>query len=811
MIGDYLMWIDVLAIVGACAAGAVFGIFVYWVINKIQKSPRASQSDSMNVEKQISSASTQDIEATSLKQPLNQMDNSPDIQNKTISEVGGDDWLNNEVPETSANIVKKEDDDWLNSEVPEPTANVIKKQDDDWLNGEVEEVPANVYKQQDDDWLNADNDQPMETPDDFASNRTTTNRPEIQVMQDGSTISITVITNPVRDTKPGTKGDNDWLNAEVEDVPTNVYKRQDDDWLNAGVDQPADTSDGSTLNLSMTNQREIQIEQDGSVLNITVTASKTQDPKSEQTVISLIIDEPPQDLPKRGEWLKDTMATADYISPTYASLQDITAVKVADGPAGQSHPLMDEISVVPVVSTFTVTQPLIDEIIVRPTESTIIQNHALLDEISVKAMDSQLAESLALMDEITVRPTESTIIERYALVDEISIESVQDQVVESHSLMDEISTKPSSGQINLEYELLDDLITKTAMYRTKKAIPFSDSAIIVPVEKPADKTVNTPSNHDAAVTNPEESPVKKAELAGTVNLNEITEFLNEKRVLRQAAIAPVAVRRQRASIWKSPILSLELPIAPPFKVLSLSLVYLIAIVIAELIIYRVYPAGGVITYLVILFCLIISSILSKDQSQRDFSIALGLAPLIRIFSLAIPGILVISQYLWYIVASIPIISGIISISRTINLNANDIGLNFNKPFVQFLVAITGIGLAIVDFRILKPAGWTSTLTIQETLFPAIVLLIFTGLIEELSFRGVMQHASKPLGSYGWIFVAVVYGVLQIWQGSVLHCIFSFGVGLYFGWIVKKTGSILGVSGAHGLINIGLYLIFPHIF
>jgi len=220
---------------------------------------------------------------------------------------------------------------------------------------------------------------------------------------------------------------------------------------------------------------------------------------------------------------------------------------------------------------------------------------------------------------------------------------------------------------------------------------------------------------------------------------------------------------------------------------------------------------GIVLYFIILFSLIISSILAKVKSERNFYIALGLAPIIRIVLLAVPGILVISQYLWYIIASIPVIAGIISLSRVINFSPDYIGLNLSKPFIQFLVTISGVGLAIVDYLILKPVAWNSTLTIQETLLPAIVLLIFTGLIEELSFRGVMQRASMAVTSYGWVFIAAVYGVLQIWQGSILHCVFCFGVSLFFGWIVKKTRSILGVSMAHGLINIGLFLVLPHIF
>jgi membrane protease YdiL (CAAX protease family) len=63
----------------------------------------------------------------------------------------------------------------------------------------------------------------------------------------------------------------------------------------------------------------------------------------------------------------------------------------------------------------------------------------------------------------------------------------------------------------------------------------------------------------------------------------------------------------------------------------------------------------------------------------------------------------------------------------------------DKPWIQLTVAATGICLAVVDYWILKPAAWTAALTLQNELFPAIVLLICAGLIEELSFRGIMHR------------------------------------------------------------------------
>ena len=137
--------------------------------------------------------------------------------------------------------------------------------------------------------------------------------------------------------------------------------------------------------------------------------------------------------------------------------------------------------------------------------------------------------------------------------------------------MDEISIKPSPGSVHIEYEILDDLITKSAIYRTKKAKPTSDLVIASPVENPVEKpepsvdaittnpvesrvekpepsgdaVTNKPvespagiaeSSVDAVIVKPVENPVEKPQAIKAFNVNEITEFLEGKRDLKQATI-----------------------------------------------------------------------------------------------------------------------------------------------------------------------------------------------------------------------------------------------------------------------------------
>jgi hypothetical protein len=172
------LWLDLLIVIGTCIAGILFGLFVYWIIIKIPKRQKASQSSPTEGEGLTSSTITEEIKDPLLIQPLNEGDYSQDIQRKT------------------------EDDDWLNDEVPEASESTIRKEDDDWLNAGVSPVPVNISKEEDDAWLKAEETSSMENSENPSSNGEGNDAPEIQIKQDGSVLNITVTTSNKQDLRP---------------------------------------------------------------------------------------------------------------------------------------------------------------------------------------------------------------------------------------------------------------------------------------------------------------------------------------------------------------------------------------------------------------------------------------------------------------------------------------------------------------------------------------------------------------------------------------------------------------------------------
>jgi len=237
--------------------------------------------------------------------------------------------------------------------------------------------------------------------------------------------------------------------------------------------------------------------------------------------------------------------------------------------------------------------------------------------------------------------------------------------------------------------------------------------------------------------------------------------------------------------------------------------YLAMLILAELCTLAFGSSCGLGLHLVILFATVIGAASSSEHSFHKLILVLSLAPILRISELAVP-LPELSELLRYAIMSVPMLIGIITVVRILDLRPRDIGLTVAVIPIQALVVVMGIAFGMIDYLILDPEPLITELTFREMIGPAIVLMLTVGLIEEIIFRGVMQRAAYVLGSKGWVCIAIIYAVIEIRHGSVLHCLFALVISLCFGWVVDKTKSILGVSLAHGTMTVGLYLLFPFI-
>ncbi|MFC2025418.1 lysostaphin resistance A-like protein [Chloroflexota bacterium] len=242
-----------------------------------------------------------------------------------------------------------------------------------------------------------------------------------------------------------------------------------------------------------------------------------------------------------------------------------------------------------------------------------------------------------------------------------------------------------------------------------------------------------------------------------------------------------------------------------------AIIYLIAITIAEVVTAIVQPIWGIECHILILVAVLLHSALGLTGKPhlQQLVLSLALVPLIRIISLSMP-LTNIHQVWWYPIVYMPLLAAAVMVVRILGYKARDIGLNFRFFPIQLAVASTGLVFGVVEYLILTEEATATGLALRGMWLLAVFLLpLCTGFVEEFIFRGVLQHAAvKAFGWWGIVYVSLLFAILHMGFLSWIDVIFVFGVALFFGWVVKKTGSLFGVTLSHSITNLVLFLVAP---
>jgi membrane protease YdiL (CAAX protease family) len=243
---------------------------------------------------------------------------------------------------------------------------------------------------------------------------------------------------------------------------------------------------------------------------------------------------------------------------------------------------------------------------------------------------------------------------------------------------------------------------------------------------------------------------------------------------------------------------------------------LIAFSTAEGITVFTDPVTGVALHAATLSALLLASGFggrtgAKQPVQR-LLYALALVPLIRIVSLAMP-LGEFGRAYWFLAAGLPVFAGGAVVVSHLGISLGGVGLRLPRggPLPQLAIVLSGFALGFCEYHILRPEPLIEALTLRQLVAPALILLVFTGVLEEFVFRGILQRtATQALGSpaLAIVYVSLIFAVLHIGYRSVSDFAFVFAIALLYGWVVRKTGSIIGVSVSHGITNITLFLLMP---
>ena len=244
--------------------------------------------------------------------------------------------------------------------------------------------------------------------------------------------------------------------------------------------------------------------------------------------------------------------------------------------------------------------------------------------------------------------------------------------------------------------------------------------------------------------------------------------------------------------------------------------YLLLITVSEVVTAWIVPEAtpllfGLLQFQFILMLFLISlhTAVRWHTNERSVLLSLAMVPIIRLISLSLP-LANFPLIYWYFIISIPIFVAAYMIIKQLGYSWVEMGINGRYLLWQIPIALSGFAIGYLEFLILKPDSLIKTFTWVQYVLAGLILLISTGFLEELIFRRIMQvTAVERFGrGFGIVYVAAIFGVMHIGYNSFVDVLFVFMAGLYLGWVVDKTGSIIGATLAHGIANITLFLIMP---
>jgi membrane protease YdiL (CAAX protease family) len=226
---------------------------------------------------------------------------------------------------------------------------------------------------------------------------------------------------------------------------------------------------------------------------------------------------------------------------------------------------------------------------------------------------------------------------------------------------------------------------------------------------------------------------------------------------------------------------------------------------------------GTCLHALLLVLLLLRGSRSMDTPEGRFYVAISILPMVRIISFAMSP--TYFHGVWYYVAAEgPLLAAALVAARVLRIPVRDIG--WRRPrslLLSGLIIASGplVGwgehLIIPRKLLVHPAPLASSLTWSHALLPAVLLVIFTGLVEETLFRGLIQQiASNWMGAALGIFYATVgWGLLHIGWQSWIDVLYVTTIGLFWGAARYYNRSTLDLGIAHGLANVVLFIVLPN--
>jgi membrane protease YdiL (CAAX protease family) len=203
-----------------------------------------------------------------------------------------------------------------------------------------------------------------------------------------------------------------------------------------------------------------------------------------------------------------------------------------------------------------------------------------------------------------------------------------------------------------------------------------------------------------------------------------------------------------------------------------------------------------------------SPIALGDPSIRVLP-AVALVPLLRLLSLTLP-VPDIDPIFWVAASAGPLLLAVLASARLAHMDVAEMSLTrVARDRVSALIVIgslpAGIGLGMAAP---SPIVWGQQAPIAAS-FVAAILVAGAAIPEELIFRGVLQPLLTDLmGRAAPALAALVFAATYIGTESPVFVLVMAGIGLVYGWNVRRSGSLWPAIAAHAVLILSQVFLVP---
>lgn len=237
---------------------------------------------------------------------------------------------------------------------------------------------------------------------------------------------------------------------------------------------------------------------------------------------------------------------------------------------------------------------------------------------------------------------------------------------------------------------------------------------------------------------------------------------------------------------------------------------IVAIVIAEILLYIGKQQAGIFLHVMIPLGMAVSSMWMRESNVSFSFEALAMLPILRLVNISMPVFTPMTLYL-YIYIYAPLLIPLFIIVRRQGLTLKDLGFTPEKLYLYIpLALVVGYLIGLGEYNIITVGSLIPDTSAGSLFKLSVVMFVFVGFVEEIIFRSLLQtRLQGSLGMAGGLLVSsVLFGMMHSGYGTIYEIFFTSLAGIIIGYMFQRTGSLPLVAITHGFVNVFLFGLIP---